>query len=43
MCVKLSSGDLNQNNIAYDCQKKKKKNWYSIFVSTSVIYFVSMF
>ena len=42
MCVKLSSGDLNQNNIAYDCQKKKK-NWYSIFVSTSVIYFVSMF
>ena len=26
MYVKPSPGDLNQNNIAYDCQKKKKKN-----------------
>ena len=24
MYVKLLSGDLNQNNITYDCQKKKK-------------------
>ena len=31
MYVKLLSGDLNQNNITYDCQKKKKI-WYSIFV-----------